>query len=133
MHTTYDLQSLIEFLQESQKKDPFTHIYLKEVNRKWRNNHELCISNYEKMKQSRERIIKQRDDLQRKNERLKQRVNQLTEYSRLAEENADLYTALKGRNAEIEKLKQEITRLHNKNWEEKRQLNLIKQAMKEIQ
>jgi len=85
------------------------------------------------MKRSRERIIQQRDDLQKKNKQLKKRVNQLTEYSKLAEENADLYTALKGRNAEIEKLKQEITRLHNENWEEKRQLNLIKQAMKEIQ
>lgn len=132
MHTIYDLQSLIEFLQTASKENK-AHLYLKPVNRKWRNNHELCISNYEKMKRSRERILQQRDDLRKKNKQLKKRVNQLTEYSKLAEENADLYIALKGRNAEIEKLKQEITRLHNINWEEKRQLNLIKQAMKEIQ
>ena len=125
MHTIYDLKSLIEFLQQSQT----AHLYLKPVNRNWRNNHELCISNYEKMKRSRERILKQRENLQKENKRLKQRVTRLEEYSRLAEENADLYTALKGRNAEIEKLKQEITRLHNKNWEEKRQMNLIKQAI----
>ena len=129
MHTIYDLKSLIEFLQQSQT----AHIYLKPVNRNWRNNHELCISNYEKMKRSRARILQQRDDLQKKNKQLKQRVTRLEEYSRLAEENADLYMALKSRNAEIEKLKKEITRLHNINWEEKRQLNLIKQAMKEIQ
>ncbi|MBR0059615.1 MAG: hypothetical protein IJP99_09830 [Methanobrevibacter sp.] len=132
MHTIYDLQSLIEFLQTASKENK-AHLYLKPVNRNWRNNHELCISNYEKMKRSRARILQQRDDLQKKNKQLKRRVNQLTEYRKLAEENKDLYMALKSRNAEIEKLKKEITRLHNTNWEEKRQLNIIKQAMKEIQ
>lgn len=123
MFLIYDLDSLLEKLQSTDE----CHIKLKKVHRKWRNNHELCIQNYEKMKESRKRIIKQRDNLKKQNIHLIKRIEQLEEYSKLAEENADLYRSLKSANAKIQKLERKLNHAVTEKSEYSRRYHLIQQ------
>ena len=120
----YDLETLIEELQKGQK---IKHISLRPVNRKWRNNHNLCIRNYEKMKQSRERIIKQRDNLKKQNIHLIKRIEQLEEYSNLKEENNDLYRSLQSANAKIQELERKLDHAVTESSEYSRRYHLIQQ------
>lgn len=130
MHMIYDLETLIEELKKANEypyKQKRKHIYLRPVNRKWRNDHNLCIRNYGKMKESRKRIIKQRDNLKKQNIHLIKRIEQLEEYSKLAEENADLYRSLKSANAKIQKLERKLDHAVTEKSEYSRRYHLIQQ------
>lgn len=128
MHMIYDLETLIEELKKVNEypyKQKRKHIYLRPVNRKWRNDHNLCIRNYEKMKESRERIIKQRDNLKKQNIHLIKRIEQLEEYSKLKEENNDLYRSLENANAKIQELERKLNHSITEKGEYNRRCNLI--------
>ena len=130
MYVAYDLYSLIDELQRpANPREPadFKILHLKQVDRKWRNNHDLCIRNYELMKKSRTRIIKQRDNLKQQNIRLIKRIEQLEEYIKLAEENADLYRSLKSANAKIQKLERQLDHAVTEKSEYSRRYHLIQQ------
>lgn len=128
MHMIYDLETLIEELKKANEypyKQKRKHIYLRPVNRKWRNDHTLCIRNYEKMKESRKRIIKQRDNLKKQNIHLIKRIEQLEEYSKLKEENNDLYRSLENANAKIQELERKLNHSITEKGEYNRRCNLI--------
>ena len=121
MFLIYDLDSLLEKLQSTDE----CHIKLKKVHRKWRNNHELCIQNYEKMKESRKRIIKQRDNLKKQNVGLINQIEKLKEYSKLQQENNDLYRSLQSANAKIQELERKLNHSITEKGEYNRRCNLI--------
>lgn len=121
MFLIYDLDSLLEKLQSTDE----CHIKLKKVQRKWRNNHELCIQNYEKMKESRKRIIKQRDNLKKQNVRLINQIEKLKGYSKLQQENNDLYMSLQSANAKIQELERKLNHSITEKGEYNRRCNLI--------
>jgi hypothetical protein len=93
----------------------------------WRNNPRLLEANYEKMKNSRKKIIQQRDNLKKRNEKLINNIIELEEYRKLKNENVDLYNTIYSNNATIQKLKIENEQLRKEKEEYQRRYNLIKQ------
>lgn len=99
---------------------------------KWHNNHELCIANYERMKQSRKRIIKQRDKLKKTNNNLHKQLQQLEEYKKLKNENTDLYQSLQSANATIQTLNIQNDYYRQEKEEYQRKYNLLKVQLKKL-
>lgn len=120
-----DIDVLLEQLQRAKKENQYVLVKPHESYYHWRKNHQLCVKNYELMKNSRKRIIKQRDKLLRENERLKKEIVQLEKFSKLAEENSSLYTALQNKNAKIQNLERMLDQSRTELFEYKRRYNLI--------
>lgn len=83
----------------------------KQRNKSWQKNHNLVIRNYEQMKLSRQRIIKQRDKLQQQVNYYKKREKEAQPILDCKREVQNLLQSLEHRNGEISKLKQENQRL----------------------
>ena len=120
-----DIDALMEQLNKAKKENKYIWIEPRSTFHQWRENHRLCVQNYELMKDSRKRIIRQRDKLLKENERLKKEIVKLEKFSKLAEENSSLYTTLRGKNAEIQKLERLLEQRRREDFEYRRRFNLI--------
>lgn len=115
-----------------QEKRGLLHIKTNTYEPKWHNNHELCIANYERMKQSRKRIIKQRDKLKKTNNNLYKYIQKLEEYKTLKNENTDLYQSLQSANAKIQKIQRQNNQYRREKEEYQRKYNLLKTRLKQL-
>lgn len=120
-----DIDALMEQLNQAKEKNQYIWIEPRSTYHQWRENHRLCVQNYELMKESRKRIIKQRDKLLKENERLKKEIVKLEKFSKLAEENSSLYTTLRGKNAKIQRLERLLEQRREEDFEYRRRYNLI--------
>lgn len=124
-----DIDALMEQLNKAKKENKYIWIEPRNTYHRWRENHQLCVKNYESMKESRKRIIEQRDKLLKENERLKKEIVQLEKFSKLAEENSSLYTTLRGKNAEIQRLEMLLEQRRKEDFEYRRRYNLIREVI----
>ena len=99
----FDKQTLIELLQTDGYYG--STVRFKKVNRKWRDNHERLIHHYEAMKESRKRIIKERDKLRKEKEILEKYRDKHIHYINKQFEIDSLYRSLQNCQNEIDHLK----------------------------
>ena len=102
----YLLKDIVDSYIEN-NKNSFWILPTKEEKYTWQNNHELLIKNYELMKESRKRIIKQRDKLQKELIHYKQIEAEL-EFKKVHKYEAEitsLLQSLNNANGTISKLK----------------------------
>lgn len=124
-----DIDALMEQLNRAKEKNQYIWIEPRGTYHQWRENHQLCVHNYELMKDSRKRIIRQRDNLLRENERLKKQIGTLKGYSKLKEENNSLYYSLRKQTEEIVELKRLLEQRRDEDFEYRRRYNLIRQVV----
>ena len=120
----YNINQLITELQKIQQKETI-HIKNYNTQQSWKTNHNLCIENYNRMTQSRKKIIQQRDNLQRINNQMQKKIDTLQKYQTLQHENTNLYQALKSSNATITRLEKEKEQLRREKEEYQRRYNLF--------
>ena len=107
----YLLKDIVDSYIENNKKS-FWIVPTIDNNPTWQNNHELLVRNYEQMKESRKRIIQQRDKLQKELIHYKQIEAEL-EFKRVHKYESEIQSLLQSltnSNGEISKLKIENTK-----------------------